>query len=86
MTPYFSIIIEPPLRPIPSRWSTFSTPAPTSYTSRSRVTATPATPITPITPTGNKLIAITKVKIMILYKACKCDSSIAIRACGVAIL
>ena len=36
-------------------------------------------------PPGNKLIAIMKVKIMILYKACKCDCSIAIRACGVAI-
>ena len=35
---------------------------------------------------GNKLIAITKVKIMTLYKACKCDSSIAVGVCGVAIL
>ena len=37
-------------------------------------------------PPENKLIAITKVKIIILYKACKCDYSIAIRVCGVAIL
>jgi hypothetical protein len=39
-----------------------------------------------ISPPRNKLIAITKVKIIILYKACKCDCSIAIGACGVAIL
>jgi len=37
-------------------------------------------------PPGNKLIAIIKVKIITLYKACKCDYSIAIGACGVAIL
>ena len=34
-------------------------------------------------PPGNKLIAIMKVKIIILDKACKCDSSIAIGVCGV---
>ena len=27
-----------------------------------------------------------KVKIMILYKACKCNSSIAVKVCGVTIL
>ena len=35
---------------------------------------------------GNKLIAITKVKIMILCKAYKYDSGIAVRACRVVIL
>ena len=37
---------------------------------------------------NNKLIAITKVKILLLlllYKACKCDSSIAVGVCRVAI-
>jgi hypothetical protein len=34
---------------------------------------------------GNKLIAITKVKIITLDKACKCDSSTAIGVRGVAI-
>ena len=37
-------------------------------------------------PFRNKLIAITKVKIITLYKAYKCNYSIAIGACGVAIL
>jgi hypothetical protein len=58
----------------------------TSRRSRSRVTATPAMPATPAAPAGNKLIVITKVKIITLYKACKCDSSIAIGLCGIAIL
>ena len=36
-------------------------------------------------PLKNKLITITKVKIIKSDKACKCDSSIAIKVCGVAI-
>ena len=36
-------------------------------------------------PPRNELIAIMKVKITTSYKACKCDCSIAVRACGVAI-
>jgi len=35
---------------------------------------------------GNKLIAITKVKIITSIKAGQCDSSIAVGVCGVAIL
>ena len=34
---------------------------------------------------ANALSTITKVKIMTSYKACKCDSSITVEACGVAI-
>ena len=34
---------------------------------------------------GNKLVAIIKVKIIRLYKACKCDSGIAIGVYGFAI-
>jgi len=68
--------MEPPPQPTPSRPLTFSIPSPTSHTSRSRVRR----------PPGNKPIAITKVKIIILYKACKCDSSIAIGVCRVVTL
>jgi len=82
MTPYFSMAMEPPPRLTPSLRSTFSTSSLTSRPTRSRVIVTPATSATP----RNKLIAITKVKVIILYKACKCDGSIAIRVCGVAIL
>jgi len=63
--------MEPPPRRTPSLRLTFPISLPTSRTSRSRITATPA---------------ITKVKIIISYQACKCDSSIAVEACGVAIL
>src|ERR1700722_4468975 len=63
--------MEPPPRRTPSLRLTFPTSLPTSRTSRSRITATPA---------------ITKVKIIISYKACKCDSRIGVEACGVVIL
>jgi len=69
MTPYFSIVIKPPL-----------------LTSSLQLMFPISLPISFISLPKNNFIVIIKVKIITLYKAYKCDYSIAIRVCGVAIL
>jgi len=70
--------MEPPPRPTPSLRSTFPTSLLTSRTVVVELQRRPRRP-------ENKLITITKVKIIILYNACECDCSIAIGTCGIAI-